>query len=276
VGSLFRILQNDARSQPLKTCEDYTRYTRVLYNPAMDPSVAARLIDLNRQFYTRFGDSFSATRRRIQPGVRRVLGMLKGDESILDLGCGNGELARELARRGHRGPYLGVDFSLALLREAEAQSEGPSARFMEVDLTQLSVFSNQLSVSGGWSHITAFAVLHHIPSHDLRLGILRVVNQLLKKDGLFIHSNWQFLNSKKLKGRIQPWQTIDLSESQVDAGDYLLDWRQGGQGLRYVHHFDEKELAELAESSHFQVLDTFHSDGEGGRLGMYQMWRVLR
>jgi 2-polyprenyl-3-methyl-5-hydroxy-6-metoxy-1,4-benzoquinol methylase len=70
----------------------------------MDSSTVARLIELNREFYMRFGDSFSATRHRIQPGVRRVLEMLKGDESILDLGCGNGELARELAKRGHRGP----------------------------------------------------------------------------------------------------------------------------------------------------------------------------
>jgi SAM-dependent methyltransferase len=239
----------------------------------MDSGTAARLIDINRQFYTRFGDSFSATRRRIQPGVGRVLGMLKGNESILDLGCGNGELTRELARRGHRGTYLGVDFSLPLLRDAEAQPEGFSARFMEVDLTRLSVFSNQLSVRGGWSRITAFAVLHHIPSHDLRLDILRVVNQLLKRDGLFIHSNWQFLNSDKLKVRIQPWEAAGVSASDVDAGDYLLDWRNGGQGLRYVHHFDEEELAELAESSHFQILDAFHSDGEGGRLGLYQIWK---
>src|SRR5919108_6200851 len=112
----------------------------------MNSDIAAYLIEINREFYTRFGDSFSATRHRIQPGVRRVLGMLKGNESILDLGCGNGELTRELARRGHRGTYLGVDFSLPLLRDAEAQPEGFSARFMEVDLTRLSVFSNQLSV----------------------------------------------------------------------------------------------------------------------------------
>jgi len=50
--------------------------------------------------------------------------MLKGEESILELGCGNGELARELATRGHRGPYLGLDFSLPLLREAEGLPYG--------------------------------------------------------------------------------------------------------------------------------------------------------
>lgn len=241
----------------------------------MNPGTAAYLIEINRDFYTRFGDSFSATRRRIQPGVRRVLGLLKGDESILDLGCGNGELARELAKRGHRGSYLGVDFSLPLLRDAEAQPDVLSARFMEVDLTQLSAISDQLSVVGGWSVVVAFAVLHHIPSQELRLNILRVVNQLLKKDGLFIHSNWQFLNSEKLKARIQPWERVRLSGSDVDDADYLLDWRSGGEGLRYVHHFDKNELEELARASNFQVIDTFYSDGEGGGLGLYQVWKPV-
>src|SRR5262245_40893724 len=137
------------------------------YNLCMDSATAARLIELNRDFYTRFGDSFSATRHRIQPGVRRVLAMLKGDESMLDLGCGNGELVRELARRGHRGAYLGVDFSVPLLRKAESQPQGFSIKFKQVDLTQLSAVSDQLSVEGGWSVITAFAVLHHIPSVEL-------------------------------------------------------------------------------------------------------------
>jgi len=239
----------------------------------MNSSTATRLIEINQDFYTRFGDSFSATRHRLQPGVRRVLEKLKGDESILDLGCGNGELARELAKRGHRGSYLGVDFSLPLLREAEAQPEGFSARFIVVDLTRLSEYLDQLSVIGTWSVVTAFAVLHHIPSNELRLNILRIVHQLLKGDGLFIHSNWQFLNSEKLKARIQPWEAAAVPGSKVDAGDYLLDWRSGGEGLRYVHHFDEQELDELARASHFQIVDTFYSDGEGGKLGLYQVWK---
>lgn len=239
----------------------------------MDSATAARLIELNRDFYTRFGDSFSATRHRIQPGVRRVLDMLQGDESILDLGCGNGELARELAQRSHRGSYLGVDFSLPLLREAESQPEGFSAKFMEADLTKLSANSSQLLVKGKWSLITAFAVLHHIPSAELRLNILKTVRQLLKPDGLFIHSNWQFLNSEMLKARIQPWESAAISPSEVEAGDYLLDWRSGGEGLRYVHHFTESELNALAHDAGFHAVETFSSDGETRNLGLYQVWK---
>lgn len=242
----------------------------------MDSNTARRLIELNREFYTHFGDAFSATRHRIQPGVRRILETLKGDESMLDLGCGNGELARELAKRGHRGMYLGVDFSLPLLREAETQPDGFSAKFLQVDLTRLSAFSDQLSVEDGWSVITAFAVLHHIPSMDLRLNILRIVYRLLKTDGIFIHSNWQFLNSEKLKARIQPWEAAAISTSEIDTGDYLLDWRSGGKGLRYVHHFDERELNELAKAGGFRIMDTFYSDGERGNLGLYQVWKPVR
>ena len=255
----------------------------------MDPATAARLVELNREFYTRFGDSFSATRQRIQPGVRRVMETLQGNESILDLGCGNGWFARELAEHGHRGTYLGVDFSLPLLRDAETHSGEFSATFREVDLAKLSEYSEQLSADSNqssgtdhWSLITAFAVLHHIPSRELRIGILKTVRQLLKPDGKFIHSNWQFLNSEKLKGRIKPWESVSVSEpalsgveaSEVDAGDYLLDWRSGGEGIRYVHHFTESELDELADAAGFRVVESFSSDGETGNLGLYQVWKI--
>jgi len=241
----------------------------------MDAGTAARLIDINQDFYTRFGDSFSATRHRLQPGVRRMLERLDGDESILDLGCGNAEVARELAKRGHHGPYLGLDFSLPLLREAEALPKGFSARFMQVDLAQLSTFSEQLLAIGNWSVITAFAVLHHIPSHQLRLDLVNTIHKLLKPNGRFIHSSWQFLNSEKLKARIQPWEAAAVSRLDVDAADYLLDWRSGGQGLRYVHHFDQEELNELAEASGFQIKDMFYSDGKNGNLGLYQIWKPV-
>jgi len=235
--------------------------------------VAGRLLDLNRRFYTDFGESFSATRGRIQPGVQQVIDTLNGDETILDLGCGNGELARTLAREGHRGAYLGLDFSLPLLSDAESVPEGFSAEFREVDLKKLSAFSDQLSARIHWAIITSFATLHHIPSVEIRFDMLKTVNGLLAEGGRFIHSNWQFLNSPRLRSRVQNWSEVGLTESDVDENDYLLDWRSGGTGLRYVHHFSEAELASLAESSGFKVFETFYSDGKEGNLSIYQEWQ---
>jgi SAM-dependent methyltransferase len=235
----------------------------------MHSSIAKQLIELNRRFYDQFGDSFSATRQRLQPGVKKILATIRADESVLDLGCGNGHFLRELHGRGHKAALLGVDFSLPLLRDAES---APGVEFREADLSQLSVNSDQSLITDHWSLITAFATLHHIPSQEIRLDILKTVKTWLKPDGKFILSNWQFLNSEKLKARIQPWSRVGLSDGDVDAGDYLLDWRSGGEGLRYAHHFSAEELLGLAGQVGMRVEASFLSDGENGRLGLYQVW----
>ena len=241
----------------------------------MNSVTAQRLIALNRQFYGDHGRDFSETRARLQPGVLRLLDTLDKDEAILDLGCGNGELARTLSRRGHHGSYVGLDFSLPLLKEADREPFAFPVKFIEADVTRLSVISDEILAIDEWSRVTAFAVLHHIPSLDLRLNIVSKVHDLLKKDGLFIHSNWQFLNSPRLKGRIQPWESIGLGPQDVDPNDYLLDWKRGSTGLRYVHHFDEQELAGLARAARFEIVETFYSDGENKKLGLYQIWKKI-
>jgi SAM-dependent methyltransferase len=234
----------------------------------MQTETARRLIALNRQFYQTFGSHFSATRQRIQPGVGRILNALRGDESILDLGCGNGELANRLAQTGFRGAYTGLDFSAPLMRTANRSAANFPIQFVEVDLT-----ADWSLDSEPFDFICAFAVFHHIPSPPIRLALLAKTRGLLKPAGRFALSNWQFLNSERLRERIQPWQRAGLLAGQVDEGDYLLDWRSGGEGLRYAHHFSEAEMSDLAAQSGFSVLETFHSDGENGRLGLYQIWQ---
>jgi len=241
----------------------------------MDPATAQRLSDLNRQFYQSFADEFSATRQRLQPGVRKILSGLEGSEAILDLGCGNGETARSLARAGFRGTYLGLDFSPALLSLARRGLDPARFRFAEADLTASSKWPAVIEGGLRFDLVFCFATLHHIPSARARLEMVKTIHTPLRTRGQFVHSHWQFLNSEKLKGRIQPWAYAGLPISAVDEADYLLDWRGRGeaQGLRYVHHFSEPELAQLAESGGFEVVETFHSDGQGGRLGLYQVWR---
>ena len=238
----------------------------------MNPTVAEQLVALNRRFYADFGQSFSATRGRIQPGVRRMLSYLNGSERILDLGCGNGQLARTLAELGHRGSYLGLDFSLPLLKDAEQQPEVFPVNFFQADLTASTWDSDFPLQPSTFNLIFAFAALHHIPGHHQRQLILQKARNLLAPNGKLIHSEWQFLNSEKLTARIQPWERVNLSAADVDPGDTLLDWRSDGNGLRYVHHFSEQELLDLASASGFRVVESFLSDGANGRLGLYQTW----
>jgi SAM-dependent methyltransferase len=252
----------------------------------VDQDIASQLLALNRQFYQTMGKEFSATRMRLQSGVSRILATIPPTAHILDLGCGNGELARELGRRSFNGLYIGLDFSPILLQQARGKVQpldpntSPVFQFIQADLASedwdesLRKHSPPLN-QDSFDLILAFAVLHHLPGRQVRTRLLQKVRPYILPSGSFIHSVWQFLNSPRLQARIQPWEKAGLSPTQVDPGDYLLDWRSGGHSLRYVHHFSLQELNELAAETGFTIQQTFMSDGEANKLGLYQFWSPL-
>ena len=243
----------------------------------MEESVIQRLLSLNQQFYQRFAGAFSATRQRIQPGVRRLLPRMAESPRLLDLGCGNGGLGAEWLKLNPSGEYWGLDASIELLREARRLlGQKPQIHLQPADLGQPG-WAESLP-PGNWGLITAFASLHHIPGFACRLRLLQETASLLPAGGVFIFSAWQFQNSPRLLERIQPWSAAGLTDANVEEGDTLLDWRAflPGQpeqsGLRYVHQFSSAELDELAAGCGLTRIEEFESDGEGGRLGLYQVW----
>lgn len=242
----------------------------------MNNRTVDQLVTINRQFYQSCAQSFSQTRQRVQPGVRRILDDFitpLQEIRLLDVGCGNADLLPALAESQFRGEYVGVDFSTDLMSENRFESPFFSSRFFERDLTQPD-WSAGLDC-GQFDQIFCFAALHHIPSHQVRLDLLRQVRSLLKPDGVFAFSVWQFQRSIRLAKRIQTWSVTDVDEGELDAGDFLLDWRAAGQdraALRYVHVYSEEELANLAAECGFKCVEQFTSDGKEGNLSDYQVW----
>jgi SAM-dependent methyltransferase len=249
----------------------------------MKQEVAQHLFDLNCLFYQSFGKAFAETRRRVQPGVRRVLNEWVFSGDWLDLGCGSGILAVEWAKLGLKGRYLGLDFSQPLLDEARKNlavihlPEGLSITFKFADLRSDQWL--EAVPQGSMDGAVMFAALHHIPGWENRLRLLRQVHACVKSGGVFIHSEWQFQNSPKLMARIKPWNLAAIDPQDLEAGDTLLDWRHAAagqeesQGLRYVHLFSPAELEQLAGEAGFHIEQEFYSDGAGERLGLYQLWR---
>jgi tRNA (uracil-5-)-methyltransferase TRM9 len=248
----------------------------------LDNQIIKKLIDLNFQFYQTFSASFSKTRYSVQPGVKKVVEVYileptsNDQTSILDIGCGNGELARYLCTTNYKGKYLGIDSSPALLDFGRGIS--PTARFSPSFLVKDITSQNwAASLSGDFNRIISFAVMHHIPGIELRNTVFQLIRRLITDDGLFIHSQWQFMNSTKLAKRVIPWETIGLSQSILDPGDTLLDWRaeEGKTGYRYVHLFTEAELSQYAAANGFSIVDSFYSDGKEGNLALYQVWKPV-
>ena len=237
----------------------------------MKTAIALRLLRLNREFYDTFAADFANSRRTLQPGIVRALDGLGAFESVVDVGCGDGRVGLALAGgvAGHRvSRYLGVDYSEGLLRQA-SPGMPPGFRFMLCDLTSVD-WPNQArrgrAEEAPFDAAVCFSALHHVPGARRRLRLLRGIRSLLEPGSRCAVSVWQFLHAPRLRRKIVPWSEVDLRPEDVDAGDYLLDWRRGGRGLRYVHHFDEPELTRLCRRAGFRPLDVYRSDGHAPAL----------
>lgn len=86
---------------------------------------------------------------------------LRGDETVLDAGCGSGRVTRLLAERLPRGRVIAVDASAAMVREARAglADLGDRVAVLHVDLLELRVPEPVDAVFSS-------AVLHWVLDHD--------------------------------------------------------------------------------------------------------------
>ena len=242
----------------------------------MEKAAKEKLLNINQAFYDQYAASFSATRGRIQPGVRRLIKKIDRGASILDVGCGNGTLAQALAASGLSGRYLGLDMSDGLLAEADSgleNAEKGDFQFRQMYLSDHEWFEGIPGAPYDW--LVCFAVLHHLPGKSLREQIVKNFARLVTPESRVAVSVWQWQNSPRLQKRVHPWSEVGLGVESLDRGDVLMDWRAGETiGLRYVHTFDEDELSTLAQTAGFQVQKTFYSDGKPGNLALYQVWRL--
>jgi trans-aconitate methyltransferase len=86
---------------------------------------------------------------------------LRGDEQILDVGCGDGRLTAKLARAVPRGSVLGVDAApemIAFARERFPESSWPNLRFEVRD-------AGEVGALGPFDLVVSNATLHWVPDH---------------------------------------------------------------------------------------------------------------
>ena len=105
--------------------------------------------------------------RLSQPQVswgKKVLGRLKlrGDETVLDAGCGTGRLTADLVEALPRGRVVGVDLSQNMLQAAREHLKefGSRASFIAADLKALPFFD-------AFDGIVSTAAFHWVLDHDL-------------------------------------------------------------------------------------------------------------
>ncbi|UCG47878.1 MAG: methyltransferase domain-containing protein [Phycisphaerales bacterium] len=98
---------------------------------------------------------------------------LRGDERILDLGCGDGALTAELAERVPDGSVLGIDASEGMIRVAEKNAL-PNLRFQLLDINALASLGEEFDL------VFSNATLHWVKDHAT---LLQNVHNLLSDGG---------------------------------------------------------------------------------------------
>ena len=104
---------------------------------------------------------------------------LKGNERVLDLGCGDGALTERLARLVPAGSVLGIDSSEGMVATARAHHQADNLGFSLMDITDMS-FENEFDV------VFSNAALHWVHDHD---ALLAAAHGALRSGGCIL---WDF------------------------------------------------------------------------------------
>jgi trans-aconitate 2-methyltransferase len=91
---------------------------------------------------------------------------LRGNELILDVGCGDGRVTAEIATRVPLGSVLGVDASHDMIAFASAHARVPNLRFQQASAAELT-FEKEFDL------IVSFNALHWLPDQDAPLQCIR-------------------------------------------------------------------------------------------------------
>jgi len=225
----------------------------------MDKEYAQYLLNKTKEDYNSIAGEFSNARPNIWPETQALLDkyVLSG-EKVLDLGCGNGRYFEYFKEKNIN--YFGTDISEKLIEIAKRKY--PQADFQVADGLSLP-FSDNF-----FDKIFSIAVLHHLPSKELRLQFLKEARRVLNSGASLILTVWNF---KEFKEFFLVFKSVVLKLfgfSKLDFGDFMEPW--GKNIKRYYHCFSQNELINLVKEAGFEVKEIGIIKNErGNRRHMY-------
>lgn len=235
---------------------------------------------LSIAFYEAHADAFDASRIDLPwPGWTRVVDAMPHDDlRVLDIGCGNGRFARFLHEAGLRFDYTGIDANAKLL-EAARDRVGPALagpwRFLEHDFLASSEPGRDLP-EGPFGLVALMGVLHHVPSAELRLGVLRAAAERLAPGGVLALTAWQFAERERFTRRRVDWSSVEgvlgaqIDQDDLEPGDFLLRFGDDPNAPpRYCHQLADAEFEGWADALGLRLIEDFRADGAQGDLNRY-------
>lgn len=219
----------------------------------MDKELAKKIIAQTAKTYNLIADNFSQTRCWTPPEIENLITTrIKSGDKILDVGCGNGRFCPTMINAG--ADYTGIDIAENLIKIAKKNY--PAGKFAIAAADSLP-FPEQT-----FNAVVSIAVLHHLPSKNLRRRFLKEIRRVLKNNGEFIAVVWDLRPCYLLKaGKFKRFHYFLAEQfkiagraSKLDFGDFYLPWQNKYQ--RYLHVFTLSELRNLSEAAGFKTIDS--------------------
>jgi SAM-dependent methyltransferase len=211
----------------------------------MDKITAQEIIAGTRENYEAMAEQFSQSRSYLPADLTALQEYIVKGEKILDLGCGNGRFAELFAGED----YIGADISEALLHIA--RSRQPDKTFLLCQPLALPF------ADSSFDGVFCLAVLHHLPSREMRGKFLEEIRRVLKPGGRLVLTCWYLVGESKYLPALLKLALLKLlGKNPLDFGDLFLPFRDGkGHTLarRYFHAFTRAGLGGLVARRGFVV-----------------------
>lgn len=183
---------------------------------------------------------------------------------VIDLGCGTGRLAIDLAARGFT--TVAVDLSEEMLRVAADKARAASVHvdFAKANLVDLNAFAD-----GTFDYAAClFQTLGMIAGDAERRAVLAHVRRLLKPGGMFVlhvHHVWYHLRTRAGR-RLLLGNAFDRLRGKRALGDFVMPPHHG-LGEMPMHLFSKPEIQRLLRDAGFAVATCVGVSAEGGKPG---------
>lgn len=132
------------------------------------------MTEWNAAEYTRISELQAAMAAEV---LGLLSGRLRGDERVLDVGCGNGKVTREIAAMVPRGSVVGVDASAKMVEFSQAAIAGDESNAGSgtgsgpANLNFEVVDARHLTFNEGFDLVVSFNALHWIPEGQQPLAL---------------------------------------------------------------------------------------------------------
>ncbi len=132
---------------------------------------------------------------------------LKGNESILDIGCGFGDLLIRLREEGHKGKLDGVDISEGMIKEAKEDSKGLDIQFNVSKAEELPFKKENFDI----------IICKHSLYHFQLNKAIKEIERCLKKRGILIFT----LNSYSQKSKYYSEKYKSLISEELNNFNFV-------------------------------------------------------